>query len=137
MGKEISSKPKQTPRKRFHRDYQRGTIWLVVDKNKNHNGWTKKFENHVQGGTRTAIIVSNNVGNTYSPNVEVVYTTTAPKPDLPTHFQTTSTPQRSTVQCEAVMTVAKKDLLVCYGALKPEEIPTLNHCLKVSLGLCE
>lgn len=116
---------------------RRGEVWLAVDRDKDHNGKEseRKYDNSVQGGTRTCIVVSNNKGNTHSPNVEVVYTTTAKKNALPTHFITNTTPVESTVLCEEVMTVSKKDLTVFYGVLSREETTQLNKCLKISLGL--
>lgn len=115
----------------------RGEIWYIEDKDKKHDADAKNrsFENSLQGGTRYCIIVSNNTGNRYSPVVEVVYTTTKKKQNLPTHFSTYSTPKQSTVLCEQIMTVSKSDLLRYYGKLSPEEISELDECLRVSLGL--
>ncbi len=63
-----------------------------------------------QKSGRPAIIVSNNVGNSHSPIVEVVYLTTQPKSDLPTHVVIASAPQVSTALCEQVTTVSKERL---------------------------
>lgn len=124
------SAPKRTP--------MRGEIWLVVDRDRKHD--TNKedvnaFGDSVQGGTRYCIVVSNNTGNYHSPVVEVVYVTTKLKNDLPTHFDVMSTPKPSTVLCEQVMTVSKKDLRQYYGTLTSDEIKELNKCLRISLGL--
>lgn len=115
----------------------RGEIWLVVDHDEKHNGKKSEriYENSVQGGTRTCIVVSNNTGNMYSPNVEVVYTTTKKKNKMPTHFITESTPEPSTVLCEEIMTVPKTDLKKFYGTLTSDEILRLNKCLRISLEL--
>lgn len=119
------------------REPRRLDIWLIVDRNPKHDGKvpSRQFCDTVQGGTRTGIIVSNNKGNTHSPNVEVVFTTTAEKIDLPTHFIVNSTPERSTVLCEEIDTVPKKNLIKYYGTLTKEEAEQLNSCLKVSIGL--
>lgn len=116
---------------------RRGEIWLVVDRDRKHNGreQEKVYESSVQGGTRLCIIVSNDTGNLHAPVVEVVYTTTRDKHRLPTHFHVESTPEPSTVLCEQIMTVAKKDLTTYYGSLTLNERCQLNRCLKVSLGL--
>lgn len=116
---------------------RRGEIWLAVDKNKKHNGNIneREYHNHEQGGTRTCVIVSNNTGNVYSPNVEIVYTTTKDKADLPTHFMAESTPELSTVLCEGVDTISKRNLVKCYGELDTAEMEKLNECLRISLGL--
>lgn len=120
-----------------HRLPHRGDIFLIVDRDENHDkdNENQKYENSLEAGTRTCIVVSNNMGNTHSPNIEIVYTTTKKKNKLPTHFITESTPRRSTVMCEAVMTVPKTDLTKYYGALSPMEITRLNRCLRISLGL--
>lgn len=89
----------------------------------------------VQKGTRPCIIVSNDIGNTYAPIVEIVYMTTADKPNIPTHFVTESAPRRSVVLCEQVMTVPKKDLREFYGKLTMKEKVQLDRCLRISLGL--
>lgn len=132
---------------RRHRNYaigtamqktpRRGEIWLAVDRDKKHNGREeeKVYKDSVQGGTRICIVVSNDTGNRHAPVVEVVYTTTRQKNELPTHFLADSTPEPSTVLCEQIMTVAKKDLTICYGALTANETSQLNKCLRVSLGL--
>ena len=46
-----------------------------------------------QGGYRPAIIVSNNLNNLHSSTVEVVYLTTKPKHNLPTHVDIYSAPR--------------------------------------------
>lgn len=124
--------------KRYHqRNPRRGEIWLAIDRDEKHNGEKSKriYKDSVQGGTRTCIIVSNNTGNQYSPNVEVVYTTTQKKANLPTHFDVYSTPKPSTVLCEEIDTISKKDLKNCFGSLNPFEIDQLNKCLKISIGV--
>lgn len=116
---------------------RRGEVWLAVDRDKNHNGKEKDrvFEDNVQGGTRTCIIVSNNRGNTHSPNVEVVFTTKQDKAKLPTHFITNTTPVPSTVLCEAPAPVPKRDLIQYYGKIPKSEEEELNRCLKIALEL--
>lgn len=116
---------------------RRCEIWRVVDRDKNHNGSDDKriFGSSLQGGTRYCIIVSNDTGNKHAPVVEVVYTTTAKKHDIPTHFQVNSTPKPSTVLCEQITPVAKKDLISRHGVLTLKEKIQLDKCLKISLGL--
>lgn len=55
---------------------------------------------------RPAIIVSNDENNRYSGTVEVVYLTTQPKNDLPTHVEIRSSKKPSTALCEQVNSVA-------------------------------
>ena len=133
MGRKFRSQTGTT----MYSNPRRGEVWLAIDRNEKHNGKEseREYENSVQAGTRTCIVVSNNTGNTHSPNVEVVYTTTKEKADLPTHFVTKTTPEPSIVLCEEIMTVSKKDLTKYYGKLGTVETEQLDKCLKVSLGL--
>ena len=59
-----------------------------------------------QHADRPAVVVSNNKNNENSNVVEVVYMTTQPKTDLPTHVTIRSTGRISTVLCEQVYSVS-------------------------------
>lgn len=87
------------------------------------------------GGSRPGIIVSNDVGNKYSPVVEVVYLTTKPKKPLPTHVQIFSADMASTALCEQVDTVSKDRIQNWMGMLTEREIQRVNEALGISLGL--
>lgn len=116
---------------------RRGDIWLIVDRNAKHDARTqgRAFADSITGGTRTGIVVSNKQCNMFSPNVEVVFTTTQQKKGLPTHFMTESTPEPSTVLCEEIDTVPKRNLIKYYGTITEEETEKLDRCLRISLGL--
>lgn len=87
---------------------------------------------------RPGVIVSNDKGNMFSSYVVVVYTTTRTKKPLATHFETDSTPVRSTVMCEDIYTIKKDRLTEYIGSLTDDEVETLNKCLAVELALdCE
>lgn len=116
------------------KEIRRGDIWLVVDRNSKHNK-KHEFDNSVQGGTRICIVVSNDMINTNARDVEIVYTTTKNKNDLPTHFKVDSTPELSTVLCEQITTVPKKNLKKCFGTLTLKERAQLNRCMKISIEL--
>lgn len=58
-----------------------------------------------QRSGRPAIIVSNDLNNGHSNVVEVVYMTTQPKKDLPTHVQIRSTGRFRVALCEQIHTV--------------------------------
>lgn len=67
---------------------------------------------------RPAIIVSNNLNNKNSGTVEVVYLTTRPKKDLPTHVHIPAfmgVPMDSTALCEQITTVSTSRLgkIIC------------------------
>ena len=64
-----------------------------------------------QRAGRPAVIVSNNKNNENSTTVEVVYMTTQPKNDLPTHVFIRSSLRPSTVLCEQIYSALRTDLL--------------------------
>lgn len=113
----------------------RTEIWLIVDRDEKADSDGSQYNSSLQRGTRPCIVVSNDRNNVHSSVVEIVYVTTAHKTKLPTHFKTNSTPEPSTVLCEAVDSVPKKDLKRYYGRLSFKERCLLNKCLKISLGL--
>ena len=88
-----------------------------------------------QKSGRPAIIVSNDVGNRKSPVVEVVYLTTQPKNDLPTHVDILSASKPSTALCEQITTINKDRLAGYIGAVTPEELEDINRALLISLQL--
>lgn len=83
---------------------------------------------------RPAVIVSNNLGNHYSKNVEVVFLTTKNKKPMPTHVIVKSTVE-STALCEEVTTVSKMRLGNYIRTCTPEEMAGIDKALRVSIGL--
>lgn len=63
-----------------------------------------------QEAGRPGVVVSNDKNNESSGTVEVVYLTTAPKKDLPTHVTIHSTGRDSTALCEQISTVSVERL---------------------------
>lgn len=92
-------------------------------------------EGSVQRSGRPAVIVSNDMNNKYSKVVEVVYCTTKPKEDLPTHVKILSTNVESTVLCEQVTTVSVDRLTDYHGYCTEEEMKKIDEAIMVSLGL--
>jgi mRNA interferase MazF len=88
-----------------------------------------------QRAGRPAVIVSNDYANEHSEVVEVVYLTTQPKTDLPTHILTRSATQPSTILCEQINSVSKQRIGDYVGTLNDKEIQQLNIALTISLGL--
>lgn len=88
----------------------------------------------VQGGDRPVIVISNDVGNVYSPVVIVVPTTTKIKKNLPTHFKI-DFGKPSTVLCEQVFTIPKASLGEKIYTLTYEELEELDKALAQSLGI--
>lgn len=96
-----------------------------------------------QGGIRPVIIVSNNVGNKFSPTVIVAVITTQIKGNLPTHVQINEWKQIGLKQpcrilTEQTRTVDKKFLGDYVGRIN--DIPTmqkLNKALAINVGIIE
>lgn len=88
-----------------------------------------------QRAGRPAVIVSNDKNNEQSGTVEIVYTTTRPKNDLPTHVLTRSTPAPSTILCEQITTVSKDRVETFIGKLTDTELQLVENALAISLGL--
>lgn len=84
---------------------------------------------------RPAIIVSNDTGNENAEIVEVVYLTTQPKKDLPTHVSIRSTKYKSTALCEQITTVAKKRIGEYCGTCTEAEMEMVENAMLISLGI--
>lgn len=88
----------------------------------------------VQGGYRPAVVVQNNLGNSYSDTVIVSAVTSRDHPVQPTHFSINlDTP--SMVLCEQIQTIPKKDLKKKIYYLSGEEMEKLDHALRSSLDI--
>ena len=92
-------------------------------------------EGSEQRGDRPAVIVSNDVNNQHSETIEVVYMTTQPKHDLPTHVYIRSALRPSTVLCEQICTVSKQRAGELIGELTATELQSIDNALAISLGL--
>lgn len=103
-------------------DIKRGDVWFIE---------YEKTNGSEQSGYRPAIIVSNDIGNHYSPVVEVVWLTTADKKPLPTHICI----RNSTALCEQITTIDKKRLTDFKFCCTDEEMMNVNRGLMISLGI--
>lgn len=84
---------------------------------------------------RPGIIVSNNALNATSSVVEVVYLTTQPKKDLPTHVTITSTGVQSTALCEQIDAVSVMLVGDYCGVCSEQEMRDIDQALMASLGI--
>ena len=84
---------------------------------------------------RPAIIVSNDALNATSDVVEVVFLTTKPKKELPTHVTINATGIPSTALCEQVNSVSKALVGDYFGRCTEEEMREISVALMRSLGL--
>jgi mRNA interferase MazF len=96
----------------------------------------------IQGDTRPAVIIQNDIGNKYSPTTIVAVITTKNKTPLPTHVDlfysyiktSDSKLNYSTILFEQIFTVNKKDLRQKIGEIDLGA-REFNEALKISLGL--
>ena len=91
-----------------------------------------------QNGTRPAVILQNDVGNTYSPTLIVATLTskTEKKAAQPTHCLVE--PEKlepSIVQAEQIFTIDKSRVLKFVGHLSPENMRRVDDAVKISLAL--
>lgn len=84
---------------------------------------------------RPGVLVSNNILNATSPVVEVVYLTTKPKKDMPTHATIHATGTSSTAICEHIDHVDKTLIDNWVGTCTEEEMRAVDKALLCSLGL--
>lgn len=105
---------------------QRGNIYYI------HKGESYGCE-MIAG--RPGIIVSNDKNNETSSVVEIVYLTTQPKADLPTHVQILTTGRVSTALCEQISTVDISRLGDYVGCCSDAEILELDKALAKSIDL--
>ena len=88
-----------------------------------------------QNDGRPAIIVSNDISNHNSCVAQVVYLTTQPKNDLPTHVSIRSANRLSTALCEQVTTVSSERIGDYIGTCTDDEMRLLGDALCISLGI--
>lgn len=94
-----------------------------------------------QGGTRPCVIISNNVGNQFSPCVTVALITSKveSKPNLPTHLELNAgnfgLAKKSIVLCEQIRTIDKMRLIQKLGSLDFLTLSALNWTLTQALAL--
>lgn len=107
-------------------EYSRGGIYYVE------KAYTTGTE---QQAGRPAVIVSNDTANRFSDCVTVVYLTTRPKNELPTHVEIKSALHLSIALCETVSSVSKERIGNYYGTTTEKEMEEIEDALRVALGL--
>nr|DAX44409.1 MAG TPA: PemK-like protein [Caudoviricetes sp.] len=108
-------------------DIRRGEIFYIA-----RGGATNGSE---QFADRPAVVVSNDENNKHSGVIEVVYMTTQPKTDLPTHVTVRSTGRLSTVLCEQVSSVSTERVNNYIGQVSEQEMKNIDIALMISLQL--
>lgn len=100
-----------------------------------------KDKNSEQVGIRPVLIISNNMGNKYSPTVIIApLTSQIKRTDLPVHIILTQDKENglemnSVVLLEQIKTIDKKKLFSKLGTICEEDLEKVNKSLLVSLGL--
>lgn len=84
---------------------------------------------------RPAIVVSNDKNNEFSSTVEVVYLTTKPKRDLPTHVPIHSLNRESIAICEQITTVSTERIGTYRGSVTADEMKAIETAMRVSLDM--
>lgn len=86
---------------------------------------------------RPAVVVSNDANNKYGSVVEVVYLTSGPKKNLPTHVVINSTGRRSVALCEQPTPVAVERLQNWIAQATAKEMSLIDKALMTALALDE
>ena len=108
-------------------DIRRGEIFYIARGGA--TNWSEQFAD------RPAVVVSNDENNKHSGVIEVVYMTTQPKTDLPTHVTVRSTGRLSTVLCEQVSSVSTDRVNNYIGQVSEQEMKNIDIALMISLQL--
>lgn len=108
-------------------DVKRGEIYYI-----SRGGYNTGSE---QQADRPGVIVSNDKNNKNSQTLEVVYLTTQPKNELPTHCTIRSTGRVSTVLCEQIHTAAVERIGKYIGVCTAQEMQNIDIGLMISIGL--
>lgn len=103
--------------------------------------WAKfNGEGHIQRGVRPAVIIQNNVGNKYSPTIQVVpLTSKMNKKSLPTHVMipahTAGLTKNSIAQCEGVRPIQKVDIKGIMGKMPDEYMGAISIACIISMPI--
>lgn len=97
------------------------------------NGW-----NVGQGGKRPVVVIQNDIGNHFSPNITIVpLTSKDKKPNQPTHYELADVAgltTRSTALGECLETIAKERVIRYMGKLSSKEMTGVEEAVKAHLG---
>lgn len=110
-------------------NYHRGDIYLVD------LGIGQGCE---QSGKRPVVVIQNDIGNRYSPNITIVpLTSKDKKPNQPTHFELMDVrglTTRSTALGECLSTIAKERVIRYMGKIEDGDLVGIEEAVKAHLG---
>lgn len=94
-----------------------------------------------QSGVRPCVVIQNNLGNRFSPNIIVAAVTSQTQRNkLPTHVEINTDGDieglhsNSVVLCEQVRTISKQRILDYVGRVSVSDIRKINQALNISVG---
>lgn len=90
-----------------------------------------------QRANRPAIIVSNSENNENANTIEIVYLTTQPKSNIPTHVRIGSTGRESIALCEQITTISTERIENYMGECTAEEMQKIEKAIMVSLSISD
>ena len=108
--------------------YRRGEIYYINNASKEHVGSEMKKD-------RPAVIVSCDANNKHSDVLEVVFLTSAPKKDLPTHVTIRSTGRKSEALCEQPTPVSVERINNFVGKASEKEMEQIDIALLIGLSI--
>lgn len=114
--------------KEEEQQYKKGKIFYV------NNGSREQVGSETRKD-RPAVIVSCNANNKHSSVLEMVFLTTQPKADLPTHVTIRSTGRVSTALCEQPTPVSVERLNNYLGEVTDAEMQNIDVALLIGLGI--
>lgn len=89
-----------------------------------------------QGGIRPVLIIQNNVGNKYSPNIIIIpITSQISKSKLPTHVEVEILLQNGVIMSEHIRSISKSRLREKIGHITDDKMELVDEALRVSIGL--
>lgn len=112
-----------------HDAVKRGEIYYI-DKNPTYYA----TDSEMYAG-RPGIVVSANVPNARNNTVQVVYCTTSPKEDAPTHVVIRSQARKCVACCDQIFTVSKTRMRDQMGTVSDREMQLIDAALMLQLGI--
>ncbi len=95
--------------------------------------------------TRPAVVIQNDIGNLYSPNlILALISTSIPEKEYPFHYrivagsrtaEQSGLGQNSIVKAEIIITIPKSSIIKKIGTFSKEDIEKIDQCLRMSLDL--
>lgn len=93
-----------------------------------------------QGGIRPCVVIQNNFGNRFSPNITIIpLTSVLSKKPLPTHIQIEGgkfgLKKKSVVMCESIRTISKKRVREYIGTVDTNTMIKIENGVLINLGI--